>query len=202
MKSKLFAVFAFLCVLMTSSFAFGAIVSITDTDLSDNFNITNVNIGEVSVVDETYGEDFLIPYLGSFGGYAIVEENYPADFFEKEIIVNSDDTYTIQFNVTNLTPYTWTDYHFLINPGSVNIMAWDSNVTKNSFFDGIELSFWGDDLVQPGETAQFTLDVGVFLGTGSFTINQIATTTPIPGAALLFGSSLIGVIAIRRKLKK
>lgn len=182
-------------LLFNISPAFAGVTSITDLNLSDSNVIDSSYLWKNSAfVVESYGENKLVLYP-SHDGYAVV--NDAQEFFNKEVTVNSAGTYKFYFDVTNNTPYTWSDYHFLINDPSVVITSWSSLVFENSNYDGTELAFWAPDYVAVGATDSFVLELQI-AGATTFTISQVATAVPVPSAVLLLGSGLIGLCALRK----
>jgi hypothetical protein len=186
-------------MLALCSNALAAITNVEDLNLTDMNTIENQYFDSMAyVVNESYGEDATVPY-SSHDGNAIV--NDLGEFFEKEVTVDAAGNYTLIFNVTNNTPHTWSDYHFIID-SDVTLTNFGNDVFANSNYDGTELAFWAPEWVEPGETAQFNLEFSVAEGINSFELTQIATTTvPIPGAVWLLASGL-GFVSLRRKLNK
>lgn len=101
-----------------------------------------------------------------------------------------------------MTPYVWSDYHFIIENANVSFDSWSSDAFQNSGLVDDELSFWAPEWIEVGETVEFTLDLNVAEGVDTFTIAQVATTVPVPAAAWLLGSGVVGLVGLRRKMKR
>jgi hypothetical protein len=185
-------------MLSLCSNALAAITNVEDLNLADMNTIDNQYFdGMAYVVNESYGEDATVPYP-SHDGNAIVNDQ--EEFFEKEVFLDAAGNYTLNFNVTNTSPHTWSDYHFIIDP-DVTLINYDNDVFANSSYDGTELAFWAPEWVEPGETAHFILGFSVAEGINSFKLTQIATTVPIPGALLLLASGLAFGNLRRKQIK-
>lgn len=215
MKKILFAVAISLFIAGSAGAA-----TVTDVYTNDNMRIDNVFevSGIITFVTETYADNTLILYP-SHDGYAIVHENENGtyQYFDKFIKPSNGDVASecvnLMFFVTNSTDHSWSDYHFefwdtgfenrLTAVGLLNI-----NYYMNGIFDQEEwngennvFTFWSDTKRQnPGDLNFFWLQIG--LGGNmedGFGIRQVATTVPIPAAVWLFGSGLIGLVAVRRR---
>jgi hypothetical protein len=184
--------------------------SMTDVNTNDANRITFMegNFGHIWV-NEDYNETHLVPYP-SHDGYAIV--NAQGGYFDKVIQRQQSDTYYLQItmNITNTTPYRWSDYHFelwtadfsrRLNYGEVFGIAGASSTFGNSdyFFNGI--NYYAPNWVNSGDTTNFNLWIQSPLT--EYGLRQIATTAvPIPGAILLFAPGLAGLAAIRRRFTR
>ncbi|MFA4904386.1 MAG: hypothetical protein WC600_16755 [Desulfobaccales bacterium] len=185
------------------------------------FNVVNISgdpyfITEVSGhnVKEDYNALSLIPFP-SHDGYAVVNLPGPPIWFDKEIIFNADDAgdnnFQITWDITNTSPYTWSDYHFIFS--DVGQVIRDPNTSSAEFkgkdtFGNTEIDFFydppGGSLIAPGETLHVTLglDLTGLPDEGAIMLcRQIATAVPIPAALPLFGSGLLGLglLGWRRK---
>ncbi|MCX5805180.1 MAG: hypothetical protein NT010_03790 [Proteobacteria bacterium] len=196
--------------------------TITDLNTSDLNSIVSqqywydINTGKyILTVHEDYNEVRIIPYP-SHDGYAIV--NPQGGFFEKEISNVTGGGLNLQFVVTNTTPYTWSDYHFLLMTEGATYNDSTGNTHSNPFVDGgfrdlgypypynnnRELMFFSSTdwpaHVSPGDTANFYFTI-TDPNNDPFTIWQVATTSvPIPGAILLFGPGLAGIALLRKRM--
>jgi hypothetical protein len=197
MKSlKIPVLFALFWILLLSGNA-SADFTVVNLDTT-GYSITGQTFNSATntvVVNEDYNSTVLIPYP-SHDGYGI--ENTLGDFFKENLVVGAAGSYALTFNVTNTTPYTWSDYHFVLGTG-ISLTSWTNTIFANSAFNTAndELQFWAPNQVSPGQTVTFTLDVN--LAQGNLNLTQIATTeTPIPGASWLFGSGVLGLIGLKR----
>lgn len=231
MKSTARTLAALVTVLSIGGHAYAA--TVTDVYTSDSNVITSViaindpvGFGRTGVnVVESYGESTLIPYT-SHDGYAVV--NPQQQFFDKNLTITQSDKHTdwdsmyINLQVTNNTPYRWSDFHVeFFNADSTTpfgITLLNVNGTGlygNSIFDQTTVNpfqgkydFWSNTAGQdPGQTNNlwFRWDwgnplepypVGYTIG-----IRQIATTVPEPETygMMLAGLGLLGILAWRRK---
>ncbi|MCX5806964.1 MAG: hypothetical protein NT010_13040 [Proteobacteria bacterium] len=164
-------------------------------------------------VTEDYNEyRQIIPYP-SHDGYALVDPY--GGFFDKKITLGPGEgsNFNMTFIVTNTTPYTWSDYHFIIKPQGVEYVYTGANSDHFvgwSFRDngGIdnELQFfpyfippWPRESVHPGETVTFNFSVNAPYGS-EFYLTQIATTSvPIPGAIWLLAPGFLGLMGLKKK---
>jgi len=171
---------------------------------------------------EDYGEDNRVPYP-SHDGWAVVDHDAGEEvrYFDKGVFwgyPGMPPYISHEFVVTNVSPFTWSDYHFelwALGPGSP--FAFDAPLTRvptsasdtSGFFEHVELgagyvNFWTDGPgVAPSETVTMLIDFGPpetqYLG-----LRQIATTTPstIPEpSTVVIWSLLIGFagISLRRR---
>jgi hypothetical protein len=214
MKIKMLLIAAMLVVLSGVSEA----ALITDTNLSDNNDITGQSIqpNRDLFVDETYGEQTLTAYSSQLGGgLAVVNGNYES--FDKIINMQSEDFYdedeiTFLFTIRNDGPHVWHGYHFefwntdFTQRSAVSAGGWPGGTAhfpnSVSDLDDYAIRFWGGT-VQPGEEVvlPFTIYTMTLEQYTSFGIRQVATTIPIPGAVWLLGSGVIALIGLRKKLK-
>ena len=233
MKSKATIQTALLIVLAMGDHAYAATVSdiynidlnvITSaTAIADpvGFSRTGVNVAE------SYGESALIPYT-SQGGYAVV--NSASQFFDKTVTITASDQHTdwdsmyINLQITNNTPYAWSDYHLIfynqdftqkrgLTLLSVNASSYFGNQvfdhsTTYGYLGGTEIDFWSTTQTQqPGQTNNIWLrwdwgnPLDKYAVGNTIGIRQVATVVPIPGAMWLFGSGLLGLIGVARRKK-
>ncbi|MCG8359359.1 MAG: hypothetical protein MI920_27655, partial [Kiloniellales bacterium] len=173
---------------------------ITDVYGSDANVITNaenlITIPETPPafgIFENYGETFRVPYP-SHSGFGIV--NAQGNFFDKVVTPEAFDTgeWTLIFDVTNTTPWTWSDYHFefwdpnfssrlsnfplVVSSTIIPVGPWQSDTFQNSAFDGSILSFWEPSSLGPGVTGRFNLTMDLDQIAAPFGIRQVATTIP------------------------
>jgi len=177
------------------------------------FNVVNISGGPNYTitaisghnVQEDYNALFLIPFP-SHDGFAVVDLPGPI-WFDKEIFFNSDDAgdnnFQITWDILNTSPYTWSDYHFILS--DIGQVIRDPN-TSSAEFKGVtiigntEVDFFydppGGSLIAPGETLHVTLALNLSginpLG-DIMLCRQIATAVPIPAALPLFGTGLLGL---------
>jgi hypothetical protein len=113
------------------------------------------------------------------------------------VTVSGSCQVNLVFNVTNNTPYTWCDYHFIFS-NDVNLTAWTSSVFQNSAYDAntLSLNFWEPDWVSECQNVSFILTLNP---AEDFVIDQVATTVPIPGAIWLLGSGLFGILRFKKR---
>ena len=204
-----------LFAILLSLFMAGSVeaAGVQDTQLADDMWIDSVEEYEqgATIVTETYAENTLIPY-DSHDGYAIVAPW--GQHFDKYVYPsNSDKTWRsldLVFDVYNGTNYSWSDYHFefwnlsFTERVSVDIIAPVNNIFDQISGDAQILTFWSDTERQdPGEWSMFhmIIDLDNTIENG-FSIRQVATTVPIPGAVWLIGSGFIGLVGIRRKFRQ
>lgn len=222
--------FTLLLALMTWGQAHAFLV--TDMDTSDaniitsqEFLITTPENLPVYQVAEDYNERYLVPYP-SHDGNGIV--NQQGGFFDKIVDLEGTDGWiTLNFQVTNTSPYVWSDYHFEFwqldqnrefqtlltsfplrafpgDAGHFQQPGWRNDIFQNSGFDGSILSFWSPLWQAPGQTNDFFLTVNLDelrdnAGNDitSFGIRQVATT-PEPSILALLGISWMGFALARR----
>jgi hypothetical protein len=121
-------------------------------------------------------------------------------------------------NVTNTGTQAWGDFHFQIyevNSGGVNNVIWDVSAPNqptssqsglswnvNNAAPGgatLDLFFYGDS-IQPQETAWFKVYTDNTQSQNSlFGVLVYPTPVPVPGAAWLMGSGLLGLLGLRRR---
>lgn len=182
-----------------------------------NYVITDKNLNSHNV-KEDYNALDLIPFP-SHDGFAVVDlvpnDNGGVIWFDKEVIFNEadagDNNFQITWDITNTSPYTWSDYHFIFS--DVGQVIRDPNTSSAEFkgkdtFGNTEVDFFydppGGSLIAPGETLHVTLGLdltGLPDGGTTMLCRQIATAVPIPAALPLFGSGLLGLglLGWRRK---
>ena len=217
---------AFLLILLTAGQAKATLL--TDFYSNDANTITSqgalIRIPELIPaygVVEDYNETKRIPYP-SHDGYAIV--NQQGNFFDKVVNLQTDTGWlTMDFKVTNTTPFVWSDYHFefwtpdfqtlLTNfpvdrfPGDAGHFPegpYSNDIFLNSAFNGSILSFWSPASQAPGQTNDFLLTMNVDAIRAqygaSFGIRQVATT-PEPGTLAILGIGLAAFFMIRNLRK-
>ena len=223
------AVFTATVLTLSSNVYAASVVDVYNGDLNVLTNVTAINdpVGSgrtgVNVV-ESYGENHMVAYP-SRDGAAIV--NGQGQFFDKTLTITQSDQHTnwdsmyINLQVTNNTPYKWSDYHvefysadFTKTFGITLLNASGTGLYGNSIFDQTTVNpfqgkydFWSNTAVQnPGQTNNlwFRWDwgnplepypVGYTIG-----VRQVATTViPIPGAIWLLGSALLGLAGLKIK---
>lgn len=204
-------------------------IILADLDPLDANSITSQQVlldvpGVLSVyqVVEDYNEQTRVPYP-SHDGFGIVNEQ--GGFFDKVVdLEDSSGWWTLDFQVTNTSPYPWSDYHFEfwtadfeeqlldfplrlstdafpLGPCS-NLIFLNDNCSGGAAAIGPSAEFWSPNFVVPGQTNNFRLTMNVdeirSLYGNSFGIRQVATT-PEPGTLALFGLGLSGFTFLRRR---
>jgi hypothetical protein len=177
-----------------------------------NYEITAINVNSHNV-KEDYNAKSLIPFP-SHDGYAVVDLPGPS-WFDKQIIFDArdagDNNFQITWDITNTSPYTWSDYHFILSDvGQVVSLP----NTSSAEFKGLtiigntEIDFYyqfpGSSLIATGETLHITLGFDLTgldpLG-ATMTCRQIATAVPLPATLPLLGSGLLGLALLRWRRK-
>ncbi|BCG62421.1 MAG: hypothetical protein methR_P0062 [Methyloprofundus sp.] len=186
-------------------------VAISDRWTDDLNTITSVdsnNGTSTVVIVEDYREDSVIPYP-SHDGYAVVDFDYDQGesvrYFDKIVdLEGATGIWEFKFEVTNNTPWRWSDYHFefydvtFTNELDVTgiISDWSNSVIfTNSDQSGNELQFWDDAPNNHfiGDTHTYTFNLDTSFMPSIFGLRQIATA-PEPTTVLLMclGLSFLG----------
>lgn len=172
-----------------------------DPDVSDSIL---VNPGYNTEFEEIYIGTTLESY-SSHDGYRVLD-GYADDLWVKTFDDALPNTW-YEFNVTNGTPYEWSDYHFIFDifdellapfPAIDVVDAW-SDIFDFWSWDGYELKYWDDvETVAPGQTVSMRFLTG---NTNSSFVNmtQFPTTVPEPTTALLLG---LGLLCLARSSRK
>ena len=215
---KIFFLFVLLLSLVSYTSVWGAIIDpyivydINTTPGTSGFDINPANqpggIVPTSPVIEYYRGTDLVPYP-SHDGYGILDFG-TTGFWQKAIELSEIDP-LLEFQVTNQTPYTWSDYHFLFTdipgippnqPINSAIDLWSDQFTQWAWDPaGQEVKFWAPNWVPPGGVVNFQFRLtgvqpGTFIG-----LEQIATTVPEPSTILLFGLGILGLTGMSRRKK-
>lgn len=194
------------------------VITLVDQNLADAMSITG-QTGMISgvTVTETYAESTLIPYNSlvpiqpDAGHYAVVTPGHT--YFDKVVTFSgfaSNEIGVMTFEITNSTPYNWSDYHFEIwNTGFTlreqapwafpNPPAFTSPLVSDQFTGltinpnvGSLYSFAGSgERHEVGVTGIYTLRMELFSfassSSGQFGLRQVATVTPEPASMAIFG---------------
>ncbi len=196
------------------------VITLVDQNLADAMSITG-QTGMISgvTVTETYAESTLIPYNSlvpiqpDAGHLAVVTPGPVHTYFDKVVTFSgftSNEIGLMTFQITNSTPYDWSDYHFEI---------WDTSFTVreqapwafpnppgfilplvSDQFTGLSInpnvgslySFPGSgERHEVGVTGIYTLRMELFSfansSSGQFGLRQVATVTPEPASMAIFG---------------
>jgi hypothetical protein len=206
---KKFSVIMGLSLVLVFGLAMNAMAfNVIYTGTSSLYAVTSVSGNDVK---EDYNSTDLIPFA-SHDGFAVVDLSSANIWFDKIMIFDDKNdlkkNFEITFKVTNTSPYTWSDYHFILADEGQSITKGQSADFKGvTIIDPTEIDFFydppGGKLVAPGEELQMniTLDTsGLTLG-DDIEFRQIATAVPLPAALPLFGTGLLGLglIGWRRK---
>lgn len=218
-KSMCFATIG--CSLLTAQANAFVISDVYDADANVITNAeylaTIPEIPFAFAIFEDYAEIHRVPYA-FHDGLGIV--NAEGNFFDTIVAPEAADTgeWTLVFEVTNTTPYSWSDYHFEFWDPGFNIRLsdfplvvsstvfptgpWTNEIFLNSAFDGSSLSFWGPDEQDAGVTNRFSLTMDLDQISGSFGIRQVATTVPEPGTLAVFGIEGVGVMVMQLRKRR
>jgi hypothetical protein len=236
--AKMKKILAILGVALLGFVCNASAATVTDVYIDDAMVITNkldivdpAGSPRIGVnVEESYGENTLIPY-DSHDGYGIVNGNQ--QFFDKTITITESDKYDdwcsmyLNFQVINNTNHAWSDYHLefwntdfterkgltllTVNVGDITFDPFGNDIFDHAdgWSGGQGINFWSDTIaLDPLETGNFYIrwDWGnprdKYKVGDVIGVRQVATTVPIPGALWLFASGLIGLLGINRGLKK
>jgi hypothetical protein len=216
-KSLRYGLLALLLSVAPTVQANAATITITDQNPADLNSITGQNYNDLSntlVVTENYNETHLIPYP-SHDGMAVV--NSSLNYFDKVITfsgVTSSPT-TLQFVVTNTTPYNWSDYHielwnstFTTRLSSSLVTSYSNTVFTNMSNSGGIVTFWapGSQSGNPADgVGTYTIQANLLAvngsGDGSFGIRQVATA-PEPGTIMLLGIGGLGMLGMKHAKRR
>ncbi|MEJ2673293.1 MAG: hypothetical protein P8168_14060 [Deltaproteobacteria bacterium] len=179
---------------------------VIDISGDSNYVITDKNLNSHNI-KEDYNATALIPYP-SHDGYAVIDLPGPI-WFNKEIVFDADDAgdnnFQITWDITNTSPYTWSDYHIVFMNDIGQVIS-EPN-TSSAEFKGVtiignsEVDFYydppGGGLIYTDDTLNITLGLdltGLPEAGGTIRCRQIATTAvPLPASLPLLGSGLLGL---------
>ena len=194
------------------------VITLADQNLTDAMSITGQTANPSGVtVAETYAESTLIPYVHlvpiqpDAEGLAIVTPGHT--YFDKVVSFSgfaSNEIGVMTFQITNSTPYGWSDYHFEIWNTSFTVReqapwafpnppAFTSPLVSDQFTGltihpnvGSSYSFAGSgERHEVGVTGIYTLRMELFSfansDSGAFGLRQVATVTPEPASMAIFG---------------
>ena len=196
------------------------VITLVDQNLADAMSITG-QTGMISgvTVTETYAESTLIPYNSlvpiqpDAGHLAVVTPGPVHTYFDKVVTFSgftSNEIGLMTFQITNSTPYDWSDYHFEIWDTSFTVREQAPWAFPNSpgfilplvsdQFTGLSInpnvgslfSFPGSgERHEVGVTGIYTLRMELFSfansSSGQFGLRQVATVTPEPASMAIFG---------------
>lgn len=186
-------------------------VTVVDMDTTDLNSITSqIGGNHYTNIYEDYNEIGLVPYP-SHDGYAIVDPTLGANdpdhsiWFDKRVFKDgATGPWTLNFIVYNSGPYTWSDYH--IELCSCGLLGWSNAPVApngaffaNSNLNDPVLSWWAPGWQATNQTQQFSVTLDLDKLQDGFLIRQVATTVPVPAAAWLLGSGLLGLIGVARR---
>lgn len=206
------------------------ISKIGDAASDGNYLITKDEGANHATVFEDYNAQSLVAFTppvlpsGATSVNAVVDFNSAGDpiYFTKALVLDEADTpgshappfsWESNFHITNTSPYTWTNYEFIITnlpSGVILDTADNSNQLKGKFQDATHLEFYATDATQfvaPGELLnlnfKLAIDHKILPGeTVEIDFMQVATTNvPLPPSAYLLGSGLLGLLGWRRKAR-
>jgi len=217
-------------IIGVQSVASAGVITLTDVNIMDAMSITSqTGMASGVTVAETYAESTLIPYNGlvpiqpDAGHYAVVTPGHT--YFDKIVSYSgftSNEIGLMTFQITNSTPYNWSDYHFEIWNTSFTVReqapwafpnppAFTSPLVSDQFTGltinpnvGSLYSFAGSgELHEVGVTGIYTLRMQLFSfansGSGQFGLRQVATVTPEPASMAIFGIGGSMLMYVRRR---
>jgi hypothetical protein len=185
--------------------------AITILDLYTDANVINSQDNSVPttlVVNEDYNELTWIPYP-SHDGYAVV--NSSLQYFDKVVTYTgavSGTQSTLQFNVTNTTPWEWSDYHielwdstFTTKYTTIALSDYSTDQFLNKDYQNGVVSFWSPGSHNPAETGTYSISTDLYAisgaADGTLGIRQVATV-PEPGTVMLMGFGALGMMGMRK----
>lgn len=217
-----------------ANYAQAGVVTITDLNPGDLMSITGTPVNTVNgiTVKESYGESTKIPYnslntiLPDAGDIALVTPSHT--YFDKLVTysgMTQGQLFEFQFEITNATPWDWSDYHFEIWNADFTARQqapWASPnpplnlpTLHSDQFTGLQIhpnvatfySFPGSgERHSVTEVGTYTLRMELFsfnnTGDGSFGMRQVATVTPEPGSMAIFGIGSGLAMFVRRRRKQ
>ena len=179
---------------------------------TDDLNvITNCQVvNEQTSIWEDYNEDNLVVYP-SHDGYAVVDHDggEVLRWFDKIWrVYGGFDSYILEVNATNTTPFAWSDFHFEFYTAdfSQQLMLVVTEASCHPFEHSETgagyVNFWTEGSgLATGQTGVFTIALGPgeFDENGDIGIRQIATTVPVPATMGLIALGGLGVLLRRRR---
>lgn len=211
-------VISFVVLFSVQSFAWWSVEEANYMDMNMVTGQTNDSSG-IFYINEDYGEDNLVPYMGNTGIADTDAATCPSGTCFFDIVLRRDLPYyesPIQFYlyIANNTTHTWTDYHlefwdsnFENKLMSVPLLSYGSDAFSSSSFDGSAMDFsspWYDIGPWSVISIDFTLDVDQM--SDQFGIRQVATVgsvIPEPASSMLFlaGGAAFGLRRFRKKFR-
>lgn len=157
--------------------------------------------------------------LGSSSAWAhneTIPETFELELGDEPVSFTHDDQSDwkgfLTLTVTNTGDDPWGDFHFYLDPSDSVVFATGLGApymtgvtgfssTYDDDFHTLNFYFYGDP-IENGDLATFTVYTdNTKEKLGFFSISMKASPVPLPAAAWLLGSGVVGMIAVRRRKK-